>query len=102
MVAKGTTPTFTFTFPNDSSVDLTQAAHVYVTFKGAQIIEKSDTDLTIAEKRVEVFLSQEETLALSHGPIGIQINWTYADGSRAASDIVQYTISKNLIGRVLE
>ena len=102
MVAKGTTPTFTFTFPNDSGVDLTQAAHVYVTFKGEKTIEKSDADLTIAAKQVEVYLTQEETLTLSHGVVSIQINWTYSNGSRAASEIVQYTFSGNLAGRVLE
>ena len=102
MVSKGTTPTFTLTFPNDSGVDLTQAAHVYVSFRGAKVVEKEDTDLTISERSIDVYLPQAETIALSDGIVCIQVNWTYANGSRAASEIVQYTFSNNLIGRVIE
>ena len=102
MVATGTTPTFTLKFPNDSSVDLTQAEHVYVTFIGSETIEKSDSELTIAEKQVEVYLDQSETLSLSSGFVSIQVNWTYSDGSRACSDIVKYSFSDNLIERVIE
>jgi len=101
-VAEGTTPTFTLTFAQDSGVDLTQAAHVYVVFDGLKTIEKQDEDLTITERSVSVYLSQNETLSLANGAVGIQVNWTYDDGSRAASEIVQYTFSGNLMGRVLE
>ena len=103
MISKGCTPTFTFTFPQTSSVDLTQAAHVYVTFVGSRkTIEKSDTDLTIEAKSVAVYLGQDETLALSDGVVSMQINWTYGDGSRAASEIVRCQLCDNLIERVVE
>lgn len=102
MVSKGTTPTFTLTFAQDSGVDLTQAVHVYVSFKGAKTIEKSDAELTITERTVGVYLSQAETLAISDGVVQIQVNWTYGDGSRAASEMVKYTFDDNLIGRVIE
>ena len=101
MVAKGTTPTFTLTF-SEATLDLTQAEHVFVTFRGSKTVEKSDTDLTITEKSVEVYLTQQETLALSKGNVQIQVNWTYSDGKRSASDIVNYSFSENLVERVIE
>ena len=100
-VPRGTTPTFTLTF-TEQSLDLTQAAHVYVSFCGSAYIEKSDSDLTIAEKSVSVYLSQEETLALAQGPVAIQVNWTYANGDRAASTIVRYRFDGQLLNRVVE
>jgi len=100
MITKGCTPTFTFTF-SDETLDLTQASHVYVTFCGKQKIEKSDADLTIGAKQVEVYLTQAETLALSDRVVSIQINWTYGDGSRSSSQIVKCQIHDNLIERVI-
>ena len=96
MVAIGTTPTFTFTF-TEQGLDLTQASHVYVTFReGGVLIEKKDEDLTIAEKSVAVSLKQTDTYKLSPGQLLMQVNWTYADGSRMASEIVSCSIGDNL------
>ena len=101
MIPRGVTPTFTLTFTGD--LDLTQAAHVYVSFKsGAVNIVKSDSDLTIAAKSVSVYLNQSETLSISRGATAIQVNWTYGDGSRAASDIVTYSFGDQLLNRVVE
>lgn len=100
MVAKGTTPTFTLTF-SDENLDLTQAVHVIATFRGAKTVEKSKTDLEISEKSVSVYLTQQETLALSQGDVLIQLNWTYQDGKRSASDIVKYSFSDNLLERII-
>lgn len=101
-ISKGTTPTITLTF-TEQTLDLTQAAHVYVSFRGlGNSIEKSDTDLTIAQKSIGVYLTQDETLSLHEGDVLIQANWTYPDGSRAASEIVKYKITDNLIERVIE
>lgn len=102
MISKGTTPTFTLTFPANSGVDLTQAANVYVSFSGSKRIEKTGDALTISERSVSVYLSQEETLALSDGVTQIQVNWTFGDGSRCASDIVKCQIGDNLIERVVQ
>ena len=101
-VAKGTTPTITLTF-TEQTLDLTQASHVYVSFKGLDtIIEKKDEDLVIAAKSISVYLTQAETLSLYQGDIQIQANWTYADGSRSASEIVKFSFGGNLIERVIE
>lgn len=102
MISKGTTPTFTLTFPANSGVDLTQAANVYVSFSGAKRFDKTGNALTVSERSVEVYLSQEETLSLAEGVTQIQVNWTYGDGSRYASDIVKCQIGDNLIERVIE
>ena len=59
-------------------------------------------DIVVAAKQVDVYLSQEETLQFAEGDIEIQLNWTYGDGSRAATKIKRVSIGKNLIGRVLE
>lgn len=98
-IPRGVTPTFTLTFED---VDLTLASHVYVTFRGGTVIEKSDADLEITSTSISVYLTQAETLSLAKGAVSIQANWTYADGSRAASEIVNYRFGDNLLNRVVE
>ena len=105
MIPIGTTPTFVLTV----AADLSEAAHVYATFNGSTTITKTGDDLTIEPitgetpaTAVSVFLSQAETLALSQGTVQIQVNWTFDDGSRAASDIVSYSFGANLLGKVVE
>ena len=97
----GTTPTFTLIF-TDQNLDLTEAEHVFVNFKGMTEIEKQDSDLVISAKQISVFLSQEETLSLSMGRVAVQANWTYSDGTRAASNIVMCNVSENLLRRAIE
>jgi len=102
-IPRGTTPVFTLTFGSTSGVDLTIAAHIYVTFKsGDTIITKTGTDIEVAQRSVSVSLSQTETLNLREGNVMIQVNWTLADGSRFASDIVNYPISKQLLQKVVD
>lgn len=101
MIPRGVTPTFSLTFTDDD-IDLTEAAHVYVTFKGGREITKSDGDLTIAEKQIDVYLTQAETLSFRQGGVSIQVNWTYPDGSRGASEIVSYQFTAQLLDKVVE
>lgn len=100
-IPAGTTPTFVLTFED---VDLTEAAHIYATFRGGsgETITKENDDLTITETTISVYLSQEETLMLSRGSMDIQVNWTYPDGSRAASEIARYALTRNLLPKVIE
>ena len=99
---RGTTPTFTLTL-NDNTIDLTQAVNVYATFKqGDKVLTKTGEDITVTAKTVEVYLNQEETLSfLAGSKVAIQLNWTYAEGKRACSNIVAVDINHNLIGSVL-
>ena len=101
-VPSWTTPTFTLTF-TQQGLDLTQAHNVYVTFRSGQnVITKTGEDLTIAEKEIGVFLSQAETGMLAPGMVEIQANWTTGDGGRAASEIVRYEFSPQLLKAVIE
>ena len=100
-MVQATTPTFILTLPND--IDLGQAVHVYFTMRqNGSVIEKSDSDLAIDANEVSVYLSQEETLKLSIGAARLQLNWTYANGSRACSTIATVTVDENLLKAVVE
>lgn len=100
-VARGTTPTFLLTF-SEEDLDLTQADNVYVTFRsGARSLTKTGEDLEVLPKQISVYLSQEDTLSLSSA-VRIQANWTFGGGHRAASEIVSYELSDQLLGKVIE
>ncbi len=99
-MVQATTPTFILTLP--ASVDLSEASSVV--FSAAQeqhTIEKTGTDLTIDGLTVSVYLSQAETLQLHAGTLKIQLNWVYADGSRAATDVKTVRVTENLLKRVI-
>lgn len=102
---RGTTPTFTFTLPDE--VDLTEADSVYVTFAKMDettILTKTGEDLSVSEHSVEVYLTQEETLSLPTGRIKAQLNWLYDDEEtikRACSNKVVIQTNDNLIDEVL-
>ena len=99
-VVRGTTPTFTLTFPD--TVDLTAANKVYVTFtSGNSIITKTDEDLEITEHEIAVYLTQEETLSFATGTVEIQVNWMVGE-NRIASEIKNYSISRQLLNQVIE
>lgn len=100
-VPQFTTPTFTLTF-SEQGLDLTQAANVYVTFKsGEYTLTKSGDSLTIAEKSISVHLAQNETAKFTDWVL-IQANWTMDGGDRAASNVVKYNISTQLLKKVVE
>lgn len=97
-IPKGTTPTFVLTVED---IDLTTASHVYASFKGAATITKETEDLDVEAHTVSVYLSQADTLAIGKGNVLIQLNWTYEDGSRGASEIVSYPMTANLLEKVV-
>lgn len=99
-IARATTPTFTLTF-TEEALDLTQATNVYVTFEQDEV-NFTKTDLDVAEKQVDVYLSQEDTLRFKVGAVNIQVNWTMANGRRACSDVKQVEITKQLLRQVIE
>lgn len=100
-MVQATTPTFILTLPD--TVDLSQAANIYFSLRQKNvIIEKSNDDLTVDGQTVSVYLEQAETLQLVSGAAQIQLNWTYANGSRACSNIVSVQVSENLLKEVVE
>ena len=101
-VPQFTTPTFTLTF-TEQTLDLTQAANVYVTFKsGMYTLTKTGDALTVQAKSIGVHLTQKETAKFRGGRVKIQANWTTALGGRAASEVVQYDIDEQLLMAVVE
>lgn len=100
-VPRYTTPTFSLTF-TEASLDFTQASHVYVTFtSGLDVLTKSDSELSIEPKVINIRLTQEETAAFGQGMVDIQVNWTIA-GNRFASEIAKVDMSRQLMERVVE
>ena len=101
---RGTTPTYSFIMPQ--GVDLTQADNVYVTFgalKGCTIFTKTGADLDVTETQVDVYLTQEETLAFPEY-VKVQLNWTYQEDGRtkrACSQQITISTERNLIDRVI-
>ena len=92
---------FVLTF-DDDNINFTQAQNVYVTFKSkGKTLTKSGDSLTITEKTISVYLTQVETLSFDEGVIQIQANWTFPDGSRAASAVVNYNVGKQLLEVVI-
>lgn len=98
---RGTTPTFELKI-NDENIDLTEADNVYVTFrtkKGKSTY--TGEALEVTEQQVDVYLTQEQTLAFPTGIVEVQINWTYENGKRACTNIARIVVSENLIEEVL-
>lgn len=106
MALKGTTPTFILTVPD--TVDLTEATNVYASFglsTDAELLRKTGDDISVSEHQVDVYLSQEETLALPTGKILVQLNWTYQQGAnvlRDATEPAAILFKPNMINEVLE
>ena len=100
-MTQGTTPTITCRL--QAEIDLTQAGNVYLTLRqGGRTVTKSGGDLTIEESSVGADLTQEDTLLFRHdAPVHIQLNWTYGDGTRGASEIVTVMLGRNLLPEVL-
>lgn len=102
---KGVTPTYTFKAP--STVDLSLASKVWVTFSTTgerEILTKSGDEITIENNSAEVFLTQNETLKFPEGRVKVQLNWIYQDGlrtKRACSNKFFINVDDNLKNEVL-
>ena len=100
-MVQATTPTFVLTLPE--TVDLTEPSHFYFTLMQGNVrIEKTGPDLVIDGQTISVYLNQAETLTLTPGMVKLQLNWTYANGSRACSNIVSVNVTENLLKEVVE
>lgn len=97
----GTTPTFILSLPD--TVDMTLANAVYFTLRQRSVtITKSGDAVEVVDgQTIHVFLDQRETLRLVPGAADIQLNWTYADGQRADTNIVTINIGDNLLKAVI-
>lgn len=87
-------------------VDLTgKTVQVSLRTVTGKLIEKTNPDLYIGSitngSAIAITLSQEETLALPHGPIRIQVRWIDENGNAGVSDVgyvdVQGILTDNMI-----
>ena len=93
-IKRGATPVNRFTV----NVDLREAT-VYVTYdqRGRTVIEKTGSDLIVAERSVSVPLSQKDTLALKSGDdVDIQIRYILPDGTADNSNILTASVERVL------
>lgn len=98
---QGTTPTIILTFGED--VDFSEAESVVVTFATDYhkvVAEFKDEELTIDGNVISRKLTQAETLAMPNTVL-VQVNVLYPDGTRAASNIVSFSLDENLKDEVM-
>ena len=101
-----TTPDFSLTL-RDDTIDLNEAANVYVTFQqGSYSVTKTGSELDVHGNVIDIWFSQEDMLNFVPGGVNIQINWTYheKDGKilRVSTGIKRIQITRNLLNKVVE
>lgn len=100
-MVQGTTPTFKLTLPD--SVDPSQFHKIVFSFEQDDTkIKKTESDLVIEGQTISVFLTQQETLSFKVGRAELQLNWLYADNTRACSEIAYVDITRNLLKEILQ
>lgn len=106
MIYKGTTPTYTLTF-EDETLDFAQATDIIVTISTKTesiLLELTGDDLEISNNTISFSLTQAQTLSMPRGNLLLQVNWTYtADGDtkRACSNITTVSFRENLHDEVM-
>ncbi len=101
-IIPGTTPTITFSLPEGT--DISDAEHIYISLKaGNASLIKTEDDILLTQGRImQIAFTQEETLLFANGSkVFCQCNWTYADGTRGASDKASFIFGDQMIRRVL-
>lgn len=83
---RGSTPTNIF----NVNVDL-RGSRLYITYaqNGKIIVEKTNENITVEERKVTTRLTQEETLRFKTGPVRVQIRYVKVDGTADASNIIE-------------
>ena len=84
---RGTTPTHTFTIPDEVSVPAMQVIYITYAQFGRTVLEKDIDDIAINNQNLVVTLTQEETLSFKDGTATIQIRCRSNEGVAYASDI---------------
>lgn len=100
-MVQATTPTFILTFPD--SVDPSQFSKIVLTIEQNDVkIQKTESDLVIEGQTISVLLTQKETLSFKVGKAELQLNWLYGDNVRGCSDIMEITITRNLLQEIMK
>ena len=99
---KLTTPTLTFTFPENFDMSVLTPTNTYVTFSSKsmkEIVTKRANSLEIGEHSIRVLLTQEETQSFPAGEVKAQINWVFEEGGvtkRACTNVMEINVKENL------
>lgn len=101
MIPSGTTPTLTFSIPDNIINKIDNETILYITFQqgGITKLEKELKDVTIDKENSSITfdLTQAETLIFNYKlKIDIQIRIKFSDGKAIKSGIVQTTTDKLL------
>jgi len=104
---KLTTPTLTFTFPENFDMSVLTPTNTYVTFSTQnmkEIVTKTANSIEIVGHSVKVFLNQEETQTFPSGGIKAQINWAFTEGGvtkRACTNVMEINVKDNLYKEII-
>lgn len=88
---RGTTPTHIF----ETTIDLRGAVVLFMTYNQGKktIVEKTIDDIEVAEDKLTIKLTQEETLAFDLGKnVQIQCRAKFEDENAIASDILDVRV----------
>lgn len=106
-IPRGATPTHYFT----ADIDLSGAEVLYITYNqfGATVLEKDIGDVVIepvvsgnvTTSRIEVTLTQEDTLLFKEGTVEMQIRARMPDGTALKCGIMRTDADKLLKGGVI-
>ena len=100
---KGTTPTHTFTLPDN--IDETAIKEIEITYsqKDSVILTKKTQDCTLHNRVITVQLTQQDTFAFNHNLwVEIQVRLLTHAGDVMSSDIFKISTEKCLSNEVLK
>lgn len=99
-MTRGTTPTHTFTLPDDLKTATLSALYITYAQRGETVLEKTLSDVTINNGVITCTLTQAETLlfsvrnhARSTDDVAIQVRLKTSDGTAMASDIMRIPVT---------
>ena len=98
-MTRGTTPTHTFTLPDNLKTATLSALYITYAQRGETVLEKTLSDVTINNGVITCTLTQAETLlfsvrnhARSTDDVAIQVRMKTSDGTAMASDIMRIPV----------
>lgn len=98
-MTRGTTPTHTFTLPDNLKTATLSALYITYAQRGETVLEKTLSDVTISNGAITCTLTQAETLlfsvrnhARSTDDVAIQVRMKTSDGTAMASDIMRIPV----------
>ena len=94
---RGTTPTFSLKL--NTTINFEEISECYVTIASKTVcvsISKERLNFDNEQKRIEVTLSQQETLSFYEGDVEVQVRIKMVDGTAYATSIYRTKVDKIL------